>query len=65
MRSVSHILYGQGVDSAPTPTSRVVPRVDVNKEDWKAVNDWIAAVVSGLPLLGLKTIEQLGGGEDR
>ena len=43
------------------PISRFVPRVDVNKEDWKAVNDWIASVLSGLPLLGLKTIEQLGG----
>ena len=42
-----------------------MPRVDVNKEDWKAVNDWIAAVLSGLPLLGLKTIEQLGGGRFR
>lgn len=37
---------------------------DVNKEDWKAVNDWIAAVLAALPSLGLKTIQELGG-EDR
>ncbi|GAX76992.1 hypothetical protein CEUSTIGMA_g4439.t1 [Chlamydomonas eustigma] len=40
---------------------RVAARQDVNKEDWRAVNEWIKTVLTGLPSLGLKTIEQLGG----
>ena len=37
------------------------PPQDVNKEDWRAINAWIDAVLLGLPTLGLKTIEELGG----
>ncbi len=43
---------------------RFAARQDVNKEDYKAVNEWIEAVVRALPSLGLKTIEQLGGDVD-
>jgi hypothetical protein len=41
--------------------SSVAHLQDVNKEDWRAVNEWIQAVLAGLPSLGLKTIQQLGG----
>ncbi|KAK9824028.1 hypothetical protein WJX72_007096 [[Myrmecia] bisecta] len=40
---------------------RIADRVDVNREDWKAVDAWIAAVVAALPSLGLKTVAETGG----
>ena len=33
----------------------------MNKEDWSLINEWIDAVLMGLPKLGLKTIQELGG----
>jgi sulfite reductase alpha subunit-like flavoprotein len=39
--------------------TRFVPRVDVNKEDLKVVDEWIEAVVSELGNLNLKTAEEL------
>lgn len=41
--------------------SRFVPRIDVNKEDWKAVHSWIDSVVAQLASLPLKTIDESRG----
>jgi sulfite reductase (NADPH) flavoprotein alpha-component len=38
---------------------RLAPRVDVNKEDWAAINGWISSVVASLNQLPLKTAAQL------
>jgi sulfite reductase (NADPH) flavoprotein alpha-component len=38
------------------------PRVDVDKEDWAAVDGWISAALAALPGLGLKTVAEAGGG---
>jgi sulfite reductase (NADPH) flavoprotein alpha-component len=38
---------------------RCTPRVDVNKEDFKAVDGWIEAVLSKLDILDLETAEAL------
>jgi sulfite reductase (NADPH) flavoprotein alpha-component len=40
-----------------------VPRVDVDKEDWKAVDGWIADVLAALPRLGLEPLSALGGAQ--
>ena len=45
----------------PTIRPLLPPPQDVNKEDWRAIHAWIDAVLLGLPTLGLKTIEELGG----
>lgn len=39
---------------------RFVPRADINKEDWKVVDEWITAVLTGLESLDLQTAEDLG-----
>lgn len=41
--------------------ARLAPRVDVNREDWKAIDGWLEGVLAGLAALPLKTVEQLGG----
>ena len=41
------------------PTNRIAPRVDVNKEDWSAIDGWIDSVLTGLDALDLSTIEEL------
>jgi sulfite reductase (NADPH) flavoprotein alpha-component len=41
-------------------SSPFTPRVDVDKEDWKAVDGWIAAVLDALPSLGLAPLSALG-----
>ncbi len=41
--------------------ARFADRADINKEDWKAINAWISAVIGGLPSLALKTIGEIGG----
>lgn len=38
---------------------RLAPRVDVNKEDWSAINGWISSVLVSLNELSLKTAAQL------
>ena len=43
------------------PSNRFAPRVDVNKEDWAAIDGWIDSVLTGLDALELRTIEELGG----
>ena len=40
---------------------RIAQRIDVNKEDWSAINRWIASVVSALDKQQLNTIEELDG----
>ena len=37
------------------------PRVDVDKEDWAAINRWMDAVTTCLPKHALKTVQALGG----
>ena len=39
----------------------MVDRHDVNREDWKTIDAWLAAVLAGLPELALKTVSELGG----
>jgi sulfite reductase (NADPH) flavoprotein alpha-component len=41
------------------PSNRLAPRVDVNKEDWSAIDGWIDSVLTGLDALDLSTIEEL------
>ncbi len=41
------------------PSNRIAPRVDVNKEDWSAIDGWIDSVLTGLDSLDLSTIEEL------
>lgn len=38
----------------------LVERVDINKEDWTAVDCWVDAVCTKLPDLGLKTAGDMG-----
>lgn len=40
---------------------RMAPRVDVNKEDWGAINSWITQAVEALEKQQLSTIEELDG----
>lgn len=44
------------------PSNRLAPRVDVNKEDWTAIDGWIDSVLTGLDALELSTIEELDDG---
>lgn len=37
-----------------------MPRKDVNREDWKAVDSWMAAVLDGLEGLGLQSVKKTG-----
>lgn len=41
--------------------SRLHPRADINREDWRAINAWLEGVLAALPGLGLKTRAELGG----
>lgn len=41
--------------------ARLVPRSDVNREDWGVVDAWLESVLAGLPSLTLKTAAELGG----
>eukprot|EP00887_Chlorella_sp_A99_P003434 scaffold7.g3434.t1 len=41
--------------------SRCAPRVDVNKEDWRAVDGWVESALAGLAGLDLRTLGELGG----
>lgn len=41
--------------------ARLAPRVDVNREDWKAIDSWVQSVLAGLAALPLKTVAELGG----
>lgn len=41
--------------------SRFVPRADINREDWRAIDAWIDGVLAALPSLGLRTAAELGG----
>ena len=54
---------GKMLDAALAAAGSVAlaPRVDVDKEDWKAVDGWIAAVLAELPRLGLRPLSALGG----
>ncbi|MEW5309841.1 MAG: hypothetical protein WDW38_001692 [Sanguina aurantia] len=54
---------GKLIDAAleKAGAKQLVDRVDVNKEDWKAVNAWLEAVVLQLGLQKLKTLGELGG----
>lgn len=38
---------------------RFAPRVDVNKEDWKAIDGWMESALSTLPNLALKPAKEL------
>jgi sulfite reductase (NADPH) flavoprotein alpha-component len=40
--------------------NRICSRVDVNKEDWSAIDGWIDSVLTGLDSLELQTVEELG-----
>jgi len=40
---------------------RIAARVDVNKEDWKAIDGWIASILENLKNLKLKTISESEG----
>jgi len=48
---------------AAAGAEQLAPRVDVDKEDWQAVDAWISSVITTLEakLPGLKTIAELGG----
>jgi sulfite reductase (NADPH) flavoprotein alpha-component len=58
---------GKQLDAAlaAAGASALVPRVDVDKEDWPKVDAWISAVLAGLTELAaagtLKSFAQLGG----
>ncbi len=39
---------------------RFVPRTDVNREDWPAVDAWLAAVATGLKSLALRPAWETG-----
>lgn len=41
---------------------RIAPRVDVNKEDWEAINNWISGAVKALDEQQLSTIDEMDGG---
>jgi sulfite reductase (NADPH) flavoprotein alpha-component len=68
-RSYAHFCRcGKSVDAAlaAAGAAPLAPRVDVDKEDWAAVDGWVDAVIAALPSLqGLKSIAQLGGGEEK
>ena len=40
---------------------RMHGRADLNKEDWKSVDAWIAGVMTSLQELSLRTVGELGG----
>jgi len=50
---------GKQVDAALEALGgrRCAPRVDIDREDWEAVDSWIEAVLRAIPELGLKEIE--------
>lgn len=41
----------------------LVPRHDVDREDWGTIDRWLEAVCAGLPALQLKSIGETGGGQ--
>lgn len=62
-RSYQHFCRcGKELDGAleRTGAKRIAERTDVNKEDWKAVNGWMEAVITALATLSLKTAGELG-----
>jgi hypothetical protein len=63
-RSYTHFCAcGRAVDARLEELggSRFALRVDINREDWKAVDTWIGSVVAGLAELPLKTVGRLPG----
>lgn len=44
--------------------AKLAPRMDVNKEDWAAINTWVNSVVSELDKTILLTSEELGWSDD-
>jgi hypothetical protein len=41
--------------------ARLAPRADINREDFAAIDAWVADVLAALPSLQLKTVAELGG----
>ena len=41
--------------------ARLAPRADINREDWAAIDAWIAGVLAGLAGLPLQSLAELGG----
>jgi len=65
LRSYTHFCAcGKAVDSRLEQLGgqRCAPRADINREDWKAVDGWIAAVLASLSALPLQTLQQRSAG---
>ena len=41
--------------------TRIAERVDVNREDLAAIDQWLSGLTTALPSMALKTCQQLGG----
>lgn len=64
-RSYPHFCRcGKQLDAslAAAGAKEVAPRVDVDKEDWPAIDGWLAAVEGALPGLGLRSLSETGSG---
>lgn len=54
---------GKTIDArlAALGATKVAPRADIDKEDWKSINKWIDGALEGLSKVQLRTVEDLGG----
>lgn len=53
---------GRTLDAAlaTAGATALAPRVDIDKEDWPAIDGWLSAVQAALPALGLRSISETG-----